>query len=74
MKGATYLDKLLRSDKERAIKAYKKFYYGDCVMEKAEAFYEGGDLYEELDKRYLGICSIRAEVMEQAVTDVLGKP
>ena len=71
LKGATYLDKLPRSDKERAIKAYKELYGGDCVIEIAEEFCEG---YEELDKRDLGIGQIRVEVGEQAVTDVLGIP
>ena len=74
LKGATYLDKLPRRDKERAIKAYKELYGGDCVLEIAEAFCEGDDLYEELDKRDLGLGPIRAEVVEQAMTDVLGKP
>jgi len=74
LKGATYLDKLHRSDKERAIKTYKELYDGDCVMEIAEAFCEGDDLYVELDKRDLDIGQIRAEVVEQAVTDVLRKP
>ena len=44
------------------------------MEEIAEAFCEGDDLYEELDKRDLGLGPIRAEVVEQAMTDVLGKP
>ena len=43
-------------------------------MEISETICEGDDLYEELDKRDLGIGPIRAEVVEKAVTDVLGKP
>ena len=71
LKGAAYLDKLPRSDKQRAIKAYKEIYGGDCVLEIAEAFCEGDELYEELETRELGIGPIKAEVVEQALLDVL---
>ena len=74
LKGAAYLDKLPRSDKQRAIKAYKEIYGGDCVLEIAEAFCEGDELYEELETRELGIGPIKAEVVEQAMLDVLAKP
>ena len=35
LKGATYLDKIPRKDKERVLKEYKELFGGDCVLEIA---------------------------------------
>ncbi len=43
-------------------------------MEFDEAFYHGDELYEELERRELGIGPIKAEVVEQALLDIIGKP
>ena len=42
-------------------------------MEFYEAFCEGDELYEELERKEFGKGTIKAEVVEQALLDVLGK-
>ena len=74
LKGAVYLDKLPFSDKQRTIKAYKEIYSGDCVLEFYEAFCNGDELYEERERRELGIGPIKAEVVMQALQYIIGNP
>ena len=73
LKGAAYLDKFPSSDKQRTIKTFKEIYGGGCVLELAKAFWEGDELYEELERKEFGKGIIKAEVVEQALLDVLGK-
>ena len=48
LKGATYLDKIPRKDKERVLKEYKELFGGDCVLEIAELFCDEEDYIELL--------------------------